>query len=248
MSHPIEGSHGGQCAMPFVFIHGVNTRASDDDYHKNIAARDKLIRARLLGPLARTDGRFTDMRILNPYWGDDGARFRWGLASVPDVSVVEHLGVDEGATLDADFELAETVSALAGRPIPADAGELEGYGSDDAPLRRAAEADLTRFMEAVLAPLVTSERHLGDPATVTDEEEGELQALVAMAAEDVSADATLKQTVATAPSDDELMELLADRVTERLEELLVLQPHLETIDSALVMEPPGAGLVAATPA
>ena len=29
---------------------------------------------------------------------------------------------------------------------------------------------------------------------------------------------------------------------------LVLQPHLETIDSALVMEPPGAGLVAATPA
>ena len=30
--------------------------------------------------------------------------------------------------------------------------------------------------------------------------------------------------------------------------LLVLQPHLETIDSALVMEPPGAGLVAAAPA
>ncbi len=30
--------------------------------------------------------------------------------------------------------------------------------------------------------------------------------------------------------------------------LLVLQPHLETIDSALVMDPPGAGLVAATPA
>ena len=29
---------------------------------------------------------------------------------------------------------------------------------------------------------------------------------------------------------------------------LVLQPHLETIDSALVMEPPGAGLVAAAPA
>ena len=33
-----------------------------------------------------------------------------------------------------------------------------------------------------------------------------------------------------------------------LEGQLVLQPHLETIDSALVMEPPGAGLVAATPA
>ena len=32
------------------------------------------------------------------------------------------------------------------------------------------------------------------------------------------------------------------------EYVLVLQPHLETIDSALVMEPPGAGLVAATPA
>ena len=30
--------------------------------------------------------------------------------------------------------------------------------------------------------------------------------------------------------------------------VLVLQPHLETIDSALVMEPPGAGLVAAAPA
>ena len=29
--------------------------------------------------------------------------------------------------------------------------------------------------------------------------------------------------------------------------LLVLQPHLETLDPALVMEPPGAGLVAATP-
>ena len=32
-----------------------------------------------------------------------------------------------------------------------------------------------------------------------------------------------------------------------LEARLVLQPHLETLDPALVMEPPGAGLVAATP-
>jgi hypothetical protein len=210
--------------MPFVFIHGVNTRTSDDDYQKNIAARNKLIRVRLLDPLARSDKRFTNMRILNPYWGDDGARFRWGLASVPDVSVVEHMGVDEGGTLDADFELAETVSELTGPPTPAAADMLESYGSDDAPLRRGAEADLTRFTEAVLTPLLTSERRLCDPTAVTDTEEGEMQALVAVAAEDVSTGATLRQAVSAASSDDELMELLAEKVTERLEELLAGEP------------------------
>jgi len=210
--------------MPFVFIHGVNTRVGDDDYHKNIAARDKLIETRLLGPLARSDERFANIRIINPYWGDEGARFRWNLASVPEVSVIEHMGIDEGGTLDADFEFAATVSALAGPLISADVGELEGYGSDDAPLRRGAEADPTRFIEAVLAPLLTSERRLGDPAAVTDKEEGELEALVAIAAEDVAADTTLRQAVSAVSSDDELMELLAEKVTDRLDELLASEP------------------------
>ncbi len=37
------------------------------------------------------------------------------------------------------------------------------------------------------------------------------------------------------------------RYRARQRRALVLQPHLETLNPALVMEPPGAGLVAATP-
>jgi hypothetical protein len=65
--------------MPLVFVHGVNTRMSER-YQRAIDARDALFRRFLLGVVAAEAQRVS---TANPYWGDDGAKFAWNLASVP---------------------------------------------------------------------------------------------------------------------------------------------------------------------
>jgi hypothetical protein len=213
--------------MPFIFIHGVNTRKSERIYTTNIATRDKLVQRRLLDPLAEEDNRFKSMKIVNPYWGDDGVQFMWGMASLPEVSILEHFGIEDSETPEADAEFLETVRALTGTPAGADpSGVLEGYGGDDRFLQPAATADLTRFMEAVLSPLLLSEMRMSNEAITTDQAEGELQALIAMAADDVANEPAVKGEVATAASDDEIMDLLKGKVAGRLEELAVNEASL----------------------
>lgn len=63
--------------MPVVFIHGVNVREGPQ-YHRAAASRDAYLRAYLSEATGVAPGG-----ILNPYWGQYGARFSWNLASVP---------------------------------------------------------------------------------------------------------------------------------------------------------------------
>jgi hypothetical protein len=81
--------------MPFIFIHGVNVRDTDKKYWKNLAARNTLIQRLILSPLAEKDERFKRIEIVSPYWGKHGVEFRWGLASLPDVNVLESLGEED---------------------------------------------------------------------------------------------------------------------------------------------------------
>jgi hypothetical protein len=63
--------------VPIVFVHGVATRRdprNPKDYDRRVAARTALIR-RFLAPAFGLDPEA--VRVLNPYWGDDAARFRW---------------------------------------------------------------------------------------------------------------------------------------------------------------------------
>src|SRR5690242_13899009 len=76
--------------MPLVFVHGVRVRAGPD-YAKDVVARDALFRRFALSAFA-TDPR--KVLILNPYWGDLGAKFFWDHASLPH-SDTEVFGTDD---------------------------------------------------------------------------------------------------------------------------------------------------------
>ena len=65
--------------MPLVFVHGVNVRASPD-FHKNVEIRDSFFARFALDAVAPDARKAT---ILNPYWGDLGAKFAWNHAALP---------------------------------------------------------------------------------------------------------------------------------------------------------------------
>lgn len=64
--------------MPFVFVHGVNTR-SDDDYARHERLRNAFLRE-FVGPKVGISPKST---IYSPYWGGDGVRFWRNLQVVP---------------------------------------------------------------------------------------------------------------------------------------------------------------------
>jgi hypothetical protein len=72
----------GGAVMPVVFVHGVSTRddPGDDEYAKRVRKRDRSIRGLLMSddPAHPYAGR-----IENPYWGKHGAKFAFGMASLP---------------------------------------------------------------------------------------------------------------------------------------------------------------------
>jgi hypothetical protein len=196
--------------MPFIFIHGVNVRDTDEGYQTGIAARNLLIERRLLGPLAELGARFQHVEITNPYWGKHGVDFRYKLQSLPDVRTLEHLGGADGTMPRSDIVFTETARELAG--TQPGSRNLEQLGAQDGLLRQAAEKDLTRFVEAVLTPVLLAEMRLGENSVVTPEQEGTLQALLAMAAYDTARNPQVQAAVQAAASDDALVDLLKHEV------------------------------------
>lgn len=98
--------------MPIVFVHGVNNRKQDPDYESGNVAREAFFR-RILAPGIELTG---DVKVLFPYWGDQGVQFRWNQASLPDDS--QHM-VALGIGSDAariDLGLAE-IRTQAGAPV-----------------------------------------------------------------------------------------------------------------------------------
>jgi hypothetical protein len=209
--------------MPVVFIHGVNTRNTDPDYEESIATRDALLKRRVLTPLAKADERFAGLRIVDAYWGEHGVSFGWDLASLPEVSTIEHLGEDEEPP-DADVLFTEAVEELSGRASQVEAS-AEALGGAEAEtegnvLQRAALADLSRFLEHVLTPVLLVNWRITDPARVTPEREGTVRALLAIACAEVATDANIHAALATASSDAQVMETLREKVTGQFRELL----------------------------
>ena len=54
--------------MPVVFIHGVNTRDTDEGYQSALEARGELLQRLVLQPLAAQGGRFAEIAVRNAYW------------------------------------------------------------------------------------------------------------------------------------------------------------------------------------
>jgi hypothetical protein len=113
--------------MPIVFVHGVGTRESIA-HRRAVVQRDALMHA-ILGPVLCSAAG--ELSVLNPYWGDLGARFAWNNASYPPGGV-EAFGGDISPDLpallsellsDAVPEPNQLVTALA-RRSPCEAVDL----------------------------------------------------------------------------------------------------------------------------
>lgn len=209
--------------MPVVFVHGVNTRDTDEDYQSALEARGELLERLVLKPLAARGGRFADIKIRNAYWGGHGVSFAWNLESLPDVSTLEHFGEEEKATPLADIEFAETARWLAG-PAPG-SSQLEPMGAADDLLTRAAKKDLPRFLETVLAPILFDEARLAEAAVLDAAQEGLARALLAIAIRDVARQQAAADAVTAASSDNELLDELKALVLHRFDELAAEEPN-----------------------
>jgi hypothetical protein len=66
--------------MPIVFVHGVNNREGQA-YREGVKGRDGFLRTIVAPALGLSS---SSLYIDNPYWGDDGAKFYWGMAVLPE--------------------------------------------------------------------------------------------------------------------------------------------------------------------
>src|SRR5262249_45196868 len=90
-----------EASVPLVFVHGVSNR-DPPEYSDNQLARDAFLRELVVPALGLVAENF---RIFNPYWGDQGVKFRWGNASLPEAaSEIETFGAldPEDARVAAD--------------------------------------------------------------------------------------------------------------------------------------------------
>jgi|SRR5271165_4752184 len=65
--------------MPVTFVHGVSTRGGNN-YEQQVAIRDSFFR-QFAFPLVSSKPK--SVLLLNPYWGEFGARLRWNNACLP---------------------------------------------------------------------------------------------------------------------------------------------------------------------
>jgi hypothetical protein len=95
-----------EAGVPLVFVHGVSNRDTPE-YRDNQLARDAFLRELVVPTLGLAAENF---RIFNPYWGDEGVKFRWGNASLPEsASDIETFG----ALDPKDLRIAADVLAAA---------------------------------------------------------------------------------------------------------------------------------------
>lgn len=197
--------------MSVVVVHGVSVRKGSK-YDWGVALRDKLIRKCLLSTLTKYNRVFATMDILNPYWGDEAARFRWKQASMPSVSLLQHLGV-ETETPEGDSVLNETVHELA-RENATEPTRFQAMGGSGNNFQAAAGRDLLQFTEALIAPVLSGEFSLSPGASPS--EEAGIAADLMLAIEEAACDESVRLQASHAASPEALVALLNSAVRKRM--------------------------------
>ena len=79
--------------MPLVFVHGVSVR-KDTAYETALASRDRFFCEVMLADAA---GKPYPKPVISPYWGGDGVRFRFDMASLPNFDTNRYvpMGVED---------------------------------------------------------------------------------------------------------------------------------------------------------
>ena len=206
--------------MPLVFIHGVNTRREGDEadsYAQAEARRNVFFEQSVIGPLVDQGKLAGPIAIVSPYWGELGVSVRWQQASLPKIEFLESLGAGAEPTPQADQDLTATLKEIG----KAKGDELEALGPSAGPVKRAAEADLPRLVESLLAPIIRGERSLKTDPADTSDMIGRREALLMIAANQVAHDPAIQAQVAAANTDDAVLALLKQAIMARYRQLLV---------------------------
>lgn len=205
--------------MPLVFIHGVNTRNTDDDYARTVAARREMFQ-QLVNPTVAKRG-FPDFSIADDiYWGDLGVTFGWNLRSIPETKVLQSLGPEDAAGQNLD------IMQLVAEAQPS-TGVVEKLGPDST-LVAAALKDPALLVRAVFAPeaIRFAPQTLQVPSvgmTKSDVEkatrQGEHLGLILIAVESLARDVENQPQLVQGKTDSEVLEKIQDEVFTRYQTL-----------------------------
>lgn len=212
--------------MPLVFLHGVNTRSSDKDHVRGVAARRKMFEQIVVPKLVKNG--FPNFAVApDLYWGDLGVTFGWNLRAVPPTRVLESLGAEDegGANLDLiqiiDNTRQEKGKATGVQSLGTDEPFVTAAAKDPAGLVRAifaTEAD--RFAVHELKP---SGQPAADEAAV---KEGEHLGLLLIAVEQLARDLEKPEHKALiqGTTDTEVLDKIESEVRDRYEALTKQAP------------------------
>jgi hypothetical protein len=204
--------------MCLIFIHGVNTRETDKDYETSKSARQKLFRDFVVPAARKYSGSFDVAEDI--YWGDLGAKFAWGLTSVPPTSVFQSLGPGTRE----EIEHVDLLLLIAGDE-PLD--EPESDPNPEAILREAAETRAGDVVRAVFAPEAAgfdpSERvrgrKLDENETARAAEQGQQFAILVKAIEQFAQEAEGNPELILGPDDSSILNKIRTGVESRYKQL-----------------------------
>lgn len=196
--------------MAIIFLHGVNVRKGPA-YDRDTFLRDRMIRRYLLPQLATQDADTGATEILNPYWGDEGARFRWQNASVPSLATLQSLGSNSGVVeprnclpkgfaqeISSRISVANEVSGQTTRPA---------HGSD-----LVDRDDLLSLAERMVLPVITGEFALSTSSSPLLEADAVASLLDAIAR--VTADEATILRARAAGSEDAVASILSHAIQQ----------------------------------
>jgi hypothetical protein len=211
--------------MPLVFVHGVNTRNTDEDYSRAVAAR-KTMFEQIVVPTVVKKG-FPNFSVAEDiYWGDLGVTFSWALRSIPETKIIDSLGPEEGAAQNLD---------LFGLVLEAEtaAPEVEALGVEQ-PLVAAAEREPAALVRAVFAqeadrfaPLLPKPPapELSEQEAQKAEIEGEHLGLILIAVDRFARLAAQAPDLLSGTTDDEVLEKIRRGVFAEYQKLAEAKLH-----------------------
>lgn len=217
--------------MPLVFIHGVNTRNTDKDYARSMAARRTMFEE-LVAPAVRKKG-FPKFAVADDiYWGDLGVTFGWNLKSVPATHVLESLGAA------GDQENLDVLQLVSEAGADERAPQVEKLGASQ-PLVAAARQAPGKLVRSIFAPEANrfaqpEVRPPAAPVSPVEAEkaraEGAHLGFILLAVEDVARALDAAPGTLKGQTDAQILDEIEQRVVASYQELA--KPYLAKQQSA----------------
>jgi hypothetical protein len=201
--------------MPLVFVHGVNTRNTDEDYPRAVAARKAMFEQYVL-PAVATRG-FPDFTVGDDiYWGDLGVSFAWSLRSVPPTNITQSLGAEPEPEQNLDLPALLLTSSV---QFPSAAPTLVGAARSNAPalVRAIFAVEADKFAPREMS-ILAEERSDSDIRKAANE--GEHLGLMLIAVESFAREVEANTQLAMGETDDEVLSKIEEGVTDRYRALV----------------------------